>query len=75
MSCVESKDSPYLCHGRVSTQVHTFTAAAASAAGFFTRHPWLTLIKQGKVSETQPEILTTSQPPLSGCETAQKIFA
>lgn len=70
---------PYLWHGPVSTQVLTFAAAASSSlasADFFARHPWLILEKQGGgggiVLETQPEIMTTLQPPLSGCETAQR---
>lgn len=72
--CWKDGDLPYLCHGPVSTQVHTFAAAAASAASadFFARHPWLTLKNRGNVLETLPEIMTTLQPPLSGCETAQR---
>lgn len=68
----KNRDSLYLCHRLVSTQAHAFAAATASAADFFARHPWLTLKNRGNVLETQPEILTTSQPPLSGCETAQR---
>lgn len=45
---------------------------AASAADFPARHPWLALENRGSILETQPEISTTSQPPLSGCETAQR---
>ena len=51
---------------------HLNAAASAAAADVFARNPWLTLKNRGNVLETQPEIMTTLQPPLSGCEMAQR---